>query len=96
RYLEGGMESGFRKVQRDVYQKRLFHIKGKRNVRVQQVVELHYKSLNKGDVFILDDGLNIYCWNGSQCSRVERMKGIDVAKRIRDEERGGRAQVHII
>ena len=37
RYLEGGIESGFKKVQRGVYEKRLFHVKGKRNVRVSQV-----------------------------------------------------------
>lgn len=37
RYLDGGVESGFRKVERGVYEKRLFHVKGKRNVRVCQV-----------------------------------------------------------
>ena len=37
-------------------------------------VELHYTSLNKGDVFILDEGMTIHCWNGLQCSRTERMK----------------------
>ena len=37
RYLEGGVDSGFKKVQRGVYEKRLFHVKGKRNVRVSQV-----------------------------------------------------------
>lgn len=95
RYLEGGIESGFKKVQRGVYEKRLFHVKGKRNVRVSQV-ELHYTSLNKGDVFILDEGMTIHCWNGSQCSRTERMKGIEVARRIRDEERGGKAKLVII
>lgn len=95
RYLEGGIESGFKKVQRGVYEKRLFHVKGKRNVRVSQV-ELHYSSLNKGDVFILDEGMTIHCWNGSQCSRTERMKGIEVARRIRDEERGGKAKLVII
>lgn len=95
RYLEGGVDSGFRKVQRGVYEKRLFHVKGKRNVRVSQV-ELHYTSLNKGDVFILDEGMTIHCWNGSQCSRTERMKGVEVARRIRDEERGGKAKLVII
>ena len=37
RYLEGGIESGFKKVDRDAYVKKLLHVKGKRNVRVQQV-----------------------------------------------------------
>ena len=35
---------------------------------------MHFTSLNKGDVFILDEGMIIHCWNGSQCSRTERMK----------------------
>ena len=39
-------------------------------------VEIHYTSLNKGDVFILDEGMTIHCWNGSHCSRTERMKVI--------------------
>ena len=25
-------------------------------------------------MFILDEGMTIHCWNGSQCSRTERMK----------------------
>lgn len=37
RYLSGGIESGFRKVERNVFEKRLLHVKGKRNVRVTQV-----------------------------------------------------------
>ena len=37
RYLEGGVDSGFKKVERDKYETRLMHIKGKRNVRVRQV-----------------------------------------------------------
>ena len=37
---------------------------------------MHYTSLNNGDVFILDEGMTIHCWNGSQCSRTERMKVI--------------------
>lgn len=42
RYLEGGIESGFKKVQRGVYEKRLFHVKGKRNIRVCQVQTYKY------------------------------------------------------
>ncbi|KAL8612457.1 hypothetical protein ACOMHN_058585 [Nucella lapillus] len=95
RYLEGGVESGFKKVERDKYETRLMQIKGKRNVRVRQV-ECHCSSLNQGDVFILDCGLVIYVWNGPFSSKMERIKGAEVAKRINDEERGGRAAVKII
>ncbi|KAK7089217.1 hypothetical protein V1264_024621 [Littorina saxatilis] len=95
RYLDGGVDSGFKKVERDKYETRLMHIKGKRNIRVRQV-ECHCSSLNKGDVFILDCGLVIYVWVGPNSSKIERIKGAEVAKRINDEERGGRAAVKII
>eukprot|EP00794_Sanderia_malayensis_P007449 gene7449-8271_t len=94
-YLAGGIDSGFKKVDRDAYVKRLLHVKGKRNVRVQQV-ELSYTSLNHGDVFVLDDGKKIYCWNGKDSSKKERIKGTEVARRIRDEERGGKANIVVI
>ena len=37
RYLAGGVETGFRKVEKDKYEPRLLHVKGRRNIRVQQV-----------------------------------------------------------
>ena len=37
-------------------------------------VEMTYKSLNHGDVFVLDDGKTIYCWNGKDSSKRERVK----------------------
>ncbi|KAK7483760.1 hypothetical protein BaRGS_00024976, partial [Batillaria attramentaria] len=95
RYLEGGVDSGFKKVERDKYETRLMQIKGKRNVRVRQV-KCDCSSLNQGDVFILDCGLVIYVWNGPHSSKMERIKGAEVAKRINDEERGGKAAVRII
>ena len=73
KYLEGGVESGFKKVNRDEYEKRLLHVKGKRNVRVFPV-DVSYKSLNKGDVFILDCGLKLFQWNGPKSSKAERAK----------------------
>ncbi|XP_052068531.1 advillin-like [Mytilus californianus] len=95
RYLTGGVDSGFRQVQRGKFEKRLFQIKGKRNVRVKQV-ECSSKSMNQGDVFLLDCGLTLHLWNGPQSSTFERMKGHQVAKNIRDEERGGKAEIRII
>lgn len=49
--------------------------------------------MNSGDVFLLDMGMTIYVWNGSQAGRLERVKGMDIARRIRDEERGGKAMI---
>jgi hypothetical protein len=53
-------------------------------------------SLNDGDVFILDAGLKLYQWNGAGASRQEKSKGLDVARKIKDEERSGRATFHLL
>lgn len=94
-YMEGGIDSGFVHVDRNAYVKRLLHVKGKRNIRIEQV-ELSYKSLNHGDVFILDDGKTIYCWNGKDSSKRERIKAAEIARKIKDDERGGKARVVLI
>ena len=89
------MESGFKKVEKDKYEPRLLHVKGRRNIRVQQT-KLAWSSMNSGDVFILDLGLTLYIWNGKESGRLEKIKGLEVARRIRDEERGGRAEVEVV
>lgn len=91
-YLPGGIESGFRKVERDVYETRLLHLKGKRTVRAKEV-PVQLSSLNKGDVFILDKGLKIFLFNGPSANKFEKAKGIEVANRINSDERGGRAEL---
>ncbi|KAJ3427674.1 villin [Anaeramoeba flamelloides] len=95
KYEEGGIDSGFKHVVRDQYETRLLHLKGRRNVRVNQV-KVAANSLNAGDVFVLDCGLNIYQWNGKDCNKMEKMKGLQVTSKIKDDERGGKAKVHII
>lgn len=94
-YLPGGVESGFRKVERDVYPTRLLHLKGKRTVRVSEV-PVAATSLNKGDVFILDQGLKIFLFNGPSANKYEKAKGIEVANRINSDERGGRAELVLL
>ncbi|KAN0029376.1 hypothetical protein ACTFIV_011267 [Dictyostelium citrinum] len=72
-------------------QPKLLHIKGRRSPFVRQV-ELCYQSLNKGDVFILDCGKDknlLYQWNGSESNRIEKGKGMDIGKSIKDKERVG-------
>jgi len=85
--LDGGAESGFKHVKPEEYKPRLLHLKGKKKVRVTQV-DLHRDSLNSGDVFILDNGLKIYQWNGSKSSPQEKNTGAQLARAIDDERKG--------
>jgi len=92
--LEGGVDSGFKHVEPEKYQARLLHLKGKKKVRVTQVDKSH-DSLNSGDVFILDAGLNIFQWNGTKSGPQEKMKGAQLSRALA-EERKGRAKVHVL
>ena len=84
-YLPGGVDSGFTKVERDVYETRLLHLKGQRTVRVAPV-PLQKSSLNRGDVFILDKGLKIFLFNGPDANKTEKAKGVEVAQNINNDE----------
>lgn len=96
RYLPGGVASGFNQVETNAAgDKRLFHVKGKKNIRVRQV-NLSVSSMNKGDCFILDMGREIYVWVGQASKRLEKMKAISAANQIRDQDHSGRASVHIV
>jgi gelsolin len=85
--LDGGVETGFKHVEPEKYVPRLLHLKGKKKVRVSQV-DKTYKSLNSGDVFILDCGLQLYQWNGKKAGPQEKMKGAQLCRAIDDERKG--------
>jgi hypothetical protein len=40
------------------------------------------ESLNLGDVFLLDLGLDLYVWMPPESGRLERLKGMDVSSGI--------------
>ncbi|KAG5281501.1 hypothetical protein AALO_G00072950 [Alosa alosa] len=93
KYRKGGVASGFRHVdEEDV--KRLLHVRGRRVVRATEV-PVSWDSFNQGDSFILDLGDEIYQWCGSKSNQFERLKATNVSKGIRDNERCGRAKLHI-
>ncbi|CAG5104331.1 Oidioi.mRNA.OKI2018_I69.chr1.g1201.t1.cds [Oikopleura dioica] len=96
-YEEGGVASGFNHVEPNDYSEinRLLWVRGKNPVRCTQVA-CSWESLNKSDCFILDMGNDIYTWCGEFSSVWERSKANEMARAIRDDERGGRAEVHII
>uniref|UniRef100_A0A4W6CYU4 Scinderin like a n=1 Tax=Lates calcarifer TaxID=8187 RepID=A0A4W6CYU4_LATCA len=96
KYKKGGVASGFQHVvTNDVNVKRLLHVKGRRTIRATEV-DMSWHSFNKGDCFIIDLGKDIYHWSGSESNSFERLKTTELALDIRDNERKGRAEVHMI
>jgi len=82
RYMEGGIASGFRHVKPEEYEPRLFWVKRTvKTVRAAQV-PVAAKSMNEGDVFILDAGLTVYTYIGPSANAFEKMKGAALAHNI--------------
>lgn len=95
-YKLGGVASGMRHTETNSYDiERLLHVKGQKRVTAMEV-ERSWKSFNLGDVFLLDHGKTIIQWNGPDSNKQERLKGMVLAKDIRDRERGGRAEIGVI
>merc|ERR1719350_1539965 len=68
-YLEGGVESGFKVTQQDIFISRLTQVR--RNEKKAIIFEeeaVTLKSLNQRDAFILERGRNIYVFFGDSCS----------------------------
>ncbi|OCT75442.1 hypothetical protein XELAEV_18030622mg [Xenopus laevis] len=95
-YKKGGVSSGFKHVETNMYNiRRLLHVKGKKHVTATEV-SMSWNNFNKGDVFLLDLGKVIIQWNGPESNKSERIRACSLAQSIRDDERGGRAQIGII
>ncbi|XP_071399077.1 advillin [Centroberyx affinis] len=95
-YKKGGVASGMRHTETNSYDiERLLHVKGKKRV-IAMEVEMSWQSFNLGDVFLVDIGKTIIQWNGPESNKQERLKGMLLAKDIRDRERGGRAEIRVI
>jgi len=94
RILEGGVDSGFRHVKPTEYKPRLLHLKGQKKIRVTEV-SLSSKSLNEGDSFILDHGLDIYQWMGAKSGPGEKTKARDLCTALKSE-RKGLPRVHVL
>uniref|UniRef100_A0A8D3C7G3 Scinderin like a n=1 Tax=Scophthalmus maximus TaxID=52904 RepID=A0A8D3C7G3_SCOMX len=93
-YKQGGVSTGLKHAQ-SVEVKRLLHLKGRSSVRATEV-DMSWGSFNQGDCFIIDLGENIFIWAGSKSNPFERLKSIDLAIEIRNNERAGKAVIHHI
>eukprot|EP01119_Soliformovum_irregulare_P004013 TRINITY_DN1502_c0_g1_i1.p1 TRINITY_DN1502_c0_g1~~TRINITY_DN1502_c0_g1_i1.p1 ORF type:complete len:1150 (-),score=462.39 TRINITY_DN1502_c0_g1_i1:700-4149(-) len=68
----------------DIKDIKMYRLGGKKNIYVEEV-EISWKSLNRTDVFILDDEDTIYQWNGKFANRMKITKALDLTVRLRDE-----------
>jgi len=85
--MEGGVDSGVNHVKPHEYKARLLHMKGMKQIRVTEV-PLTYKSLNNGDVFLLDNGLEIYQWNGKTAGINEKRKANEIIQNLKKDRNG--------
>jgi villin 1/advillin len=92
--LKGGIDSGFKKVEEMKWPTRLLHLKGTKQIRVCEVAP-EVKSLNHGDAFLLDMGLNIFQWNGKSAGIAEKRKAAAMIETLK-KERNGKAKSSII
>lgn len=92
RYLEGGIDSGFREVDSEEgpveVPKRLFRIKRRGKVTRCKEMPLKCASLNDGDAFVLDAGDVVYTWFGSQVSPFEKSKSAQIAHNYCEDRHG--------
>ncbi|KAL6628879.1 hypothetical protein U3516DRAFT_535262 [Neocallimastix sp. 'constans'] len=86
--MKGGIESGFNIVKPIEYQPQLFHIKSVGKTLTCTSVPISCDSLNTGDVFVLDQGLKIYQWNGSKAAGIEKHKAMEFASALKNERHG--------
>ena len=91
-YLEGGVDSGFRHVEPETYELTLLHVKGRRHPRVWPLAPKG-DNLNDGDVFILDNGMELFLWHGAQSNINEQSKALWTMYNIRDKERNCKPEV---
>ena len=97
KYLPGGVASGFTDVDAEPVEKRLFEVKGKRNIKVKQVA-IDGAQINKADCWILDGGKgeSILVYMPPGASKMEQFKATNAANQIRDEDHAGSADVEIL
>ncbi|XP_020575035.1 villin-2-like isoform X2 [Phalaenopsis equestris] len=93
--LEGGVASGFKTPEKEKFENRLYVCKGKRVVRMKQVL-FSRSSLNHDDVFILDTENKIYQFNGANSNIQERAKSLEVIQYLKDKYHEGKCEVAII
>lgn len=84
--MKGGVASGFKHAEPEVHEPVMYQVKGTRYPRCFPV-DIACSSLNQGDVFLLDLGDTLYYWAGAEANSQEKLKALEVAVAIKNDER---------
>jgi len=78
------------------YKTKLLHIHGvnAKFIKVEEV-PAERKSLNMGDVFILDTGLEVFQWNGTSANVWEKRKAEEIIKKILADRLGKAKRINL-
>jgi len=90
-YLDGGVDTGFNKVEAGAYHAKLFQFK--KLGRTMNIVEVkcNISSVHHGDAFVLDAGGSIYVWSGKKASGFEKNAANQYAEKL-ESQRAGKAK----
>ncbi len=87
KYQNGGASTGFHHHEKRI-DARIFQLKGKRSVRLIELKNIDWTSLNRIDAFIIDLNSTIFVWNGKSANKFEKLQAIKKACEFRDERNG--------
>lgn len=90
-YLPGGVESGFKVTQKDIFEASLTQVrKNAKKVIVYEEEQVALASLNHRDAFILERGRSIYVWFGENCSPFLKQAANSRAEKLESASNGER------
>ena len=74
------------------FPKKLYNVKGRKRLRITQT-EVSWKSLNEGDVFVLECKDAVWCWVETDFSGFKKIRGMEFARKIKEENKQGKASL---
>ena len=85
---EGGIESGFKKIEEEKWDVRLLRVYMDGKATKTQEMPLNLSSLTQEDAFILDTGLELYAWRGEKTKPLLKFKTCTICQKIKDSRNG--------
>lgn len=85
---EGGIESGFKKIEAEKWDVRLLRVYMDGRATRTEELPLKLSSLTQEDAFILDTGLDLYAWRGEKSKPLLKYNTCIVCQKIKDARNG--------